>query len=630
MCLNCQAQKDSVTATSHIDEVEVTAMSLSNDLHSIAPHYSLKSADFQRLNISDISSALRRLPGTILRDYGGAGGMKTVSVRGMGAQHTGVSLDGMLLTDVQSGQIDLQQFQLSEITSLSLAIAGSADIFQHARNLAAGSVLSITTSDSAQSYVAVETGSWGYVSPSSSMRFNLGNMRLSLKGSYTTAKNDYPFTVHNGVATHRERRADSQLKQGSVNVASLWDITREVQLKSTVRLFDSDRQLPGLVRLYVNENDETLRDRGILAQTVLNSRIGKSLWLKTGLRWNWSEQAYHNGLPNGFIRSERYIQREYYATTAVLYKPLHNLDLSYAVDFFHNNMTSTVLENTNPHRDTWLHSLSGRYNYGRFVVVANLINSNIGEQHHLSPSVMLSYMPFANHDFMLRLSAKDAFRMPTMTEQYYYHFGSKNLRPEKSRQLNLGITFSSVKPQRPLNMKMTADIYINKVSDKIVAIPFNMFVWRYLNLTKTVGRGADLTAELSYALKTCGQLLLTANYSYQRVGMFEVREPFVDNQIAYMPKHSGSATLAWMNRWCNVSTTLSGASQQWTNNEHNGEPLPAYSEVAVSVFRTFSLPAAAQLNVSLMIQNLFDKEYSLVALYPMPGRNIKINVQYKF
>ena len=130
MCLNCQAQKDSVTATSHIDEVEVTAMSLSNDLHSIAPHYSLKSADFQRLNISDISSALRRLPGTILRDYGGAGGMKTVSVRGMGAQHTGVALDGMLLTDVQSGQIDLQQFQLSEITSLSLAIAGSADIFE--------------------------------------------------------------------------------------------------------------------------------------------------------------------------------------------------------------------------------------------------------------------------------------------------------------------------------------------------------------------------------------------------------------------------------------------------------------------------------------------------------------------
>lgn len=630
MCLNCQAQKDSVITTSHIDEVEITAMSISSDLHSLSPNYSLKSADFQRLNISDITSALRRLPGTTLRDYGGAGGMKTVSVRGMGAQHTGVALDGILLTDLQSGQIDLQQFNLSEITSLSLAIAGSADIFQPALNLARGAVLSITTSDTIPSSVAMSVGSWGYMSPSASMRFNLGKMRLSLKGNYTKAENDYPFTVENGVATHKERRNNSRLKHGNINITSLWNIANEMQLKSTVRLLDSDRELPGLVRLYINENDETLRDRGILAQSVLTSRLATSLWIKTGLRWNWAEQAYHNGLPNGFIRSERYIQREYYATTSVLYKPINNLDLGYSVDYFHNNMLSTALENSNPRRDTWLQSVSGKYSLRKFNVVTSLLNSNIGKEHSLSPTVMLSYMPFARHDLTVRLSAKDAFRMPSMTEQYYYHFGSQNLRPEKSQQLNLGITYASHNSKSRLNAKMTADIYINKVSDKIVAIPFNMFVWRYLNLTKTIGRGADLTTELNYDLCRFGQMTLTANYSYQRVGMFEVREPFVDNQIAYMPNHSGNATLSWINRWCNIATTLSGASEQWTNNEHNGDALPAYREVAVSLFRTFRLSKSTSLDIDLVVQNLFNEEYSLIALYPMPGRNIKLNVKYKF
>ena len=40
---------------------------------------------FQRLGIADFADAIHRLPGVNLKDYGGAGGMKTVSVRGFGA-----------------------------------------------------------------------------------------------------------------------------------------------------------------------------------------------------------------------------------------------------------------------------------------------------------------------------------------------------------------------------------------------------------------------------------------------------------------------------------------------------------------------------------------------------------------
>ena len=80
----------------------------------------------QNLNtagITDIADALNRMPGITIRDYGGAGGMKTVSVRSFGTQHTGVSYDGIMLSDCQSGQIDLSRYSLETSTTYRLSSA---------------------------------------------------------------------------------------------------------------------------------------------------------------------------------------------------------------------------------------------------------------------------------------------------------------------------------------------------------------------------------------------------------------------------------------------------------------------------------------------------------------------------
>ena len=78
-----------------------------------APVRVIGSADYLRLGVTDVADALNRLAGVTLRDYGGAGGMKTVSVRGYGAQHTGVSYDGVMLSKIQSGEIDVSLYDQS-------------------------------------------------------------------------------------------------------------------------------------------------------------------------------------------------------------------------------------------------------------------------------------------------------------------------------------------------------------------------------------------------------------------------------------------------------------------------------------------------------------------------------------
>ena len=73
-----------------------------------------------RLGIFDIEQALRHMSGITVKDYGGAGGLKTVSARGIGAKHTAVVYDGVALTDCQTGAIDLSRYSMDNMQSVAL------------------------------------------------------------------------------------------------------------------------------------------------------------------------------------------------------------------------------------------------------------------------------------------------------------------------------------------------------------------------------------------------------------------------------------------------------------------------------------------------------------------------------
>ena len=85
-----EVRNDTVTDRTHqLREVTVTESRRQHVVTSTAPLHILDSDEMLSLGVTDVADALHRIPGVTLRDYGGAGGLKTVSVRGFGAKHTG-------------------------------------------------------------------------------------------------------------------------------------------------------------------------------------------------------------------------------------------------------------------------------------------------------------------------------------------------------------------------------------------------------------------------------------------------------------------------------------------------------------------------------------------------------------
>src|SRR4051812_41126806 len=66
----------------------------------------LNKNELSQLNSLSVADAVKYFSGVVIKDYGGIGGLKTVSVRSLGANHTGVMYDGIMVSDVQGGQID--------------------------------------------------------------------------------------------------------------------------------------------------------------------------------------------------------------------------------------------------------------------------------------------------------------------------------------------------------------------------------------------------------------------------------------------------------------------------------------------------------------------------------------------
>ena len=683
------AQVDSVIHT--LESVDVVATRHTDAVRASIPVQQIDRNSMVRMGIHSMTDALKHMAGISVRDYGGAGGMKTVSVRGIGARHTAVVYDGIALSDCQTGEIDLSRYSLDHLSSVSLVIGDGDNIFQPARNQTAAATLilepshqllplgegsNVSSSPSFQSdsiyenslaggAASLSLGSFGLINPS--FRLNLPSLQggdgdrllVSAIGEFFHADNDYPFTLQNVTLTTRERRTNSRMNTWHGELNADWLLNANNVLSGKVYFYGSNRQLPGIVHYYTNENHERLCDENAFGQLRLRSVLAERWALQVNAKYNWSHTDYQNRTPGSGIGDAQYWQREVYGSVSLLYASTSWLSLDYALDVQENSLNSTLsLYDAHPHRTQFLQCLAAMGQWQRLTLVARALYhyysthpSHTGKARvwsdegseategkdgcRLAPSLSLSYRLLPGKEFYLRLMGKHIFRLPTFTELYFYHIGAAVLKPERASQLNFGVTGRIVNKVSVMeNCSFTADIYINKVTDKIVAVPFNMFVWRIMNLDRATIIGTDVVSNVSFRVSRHHLLAFNANYSWQRAMNSTARlSLYYHFQLPYIPQHTLTATLSWENPWANMAVTTSVQSCRWTTVEHAaGTRMPGFGVTDLSLWRSFYLLTGnrrgrAPLTLRFTLQNLFDRQYALVAHYPMPGRSWRMQLE---
>lgn len=630
--------------------VEVRAQRLPVRVTADVPIQTINGVRMQELGIVNMADAVRRFAGTTIRDYGGIGGLKTVSVRNMGAAHTAVSYDGAPVSNCQGGQIDIGKFSLDNVSTLSLAVGQPDDMMQPARLYASGAVLSITTLSpdnnlEGRNYSLegqVRGGAWGYVNPMVRWQQRVTQkVTLSLDGDYMRADGNYPFTLVNGNEVTKEKRNNSEIDSwhGEGNIYVNFNENQKLQVKGYY--YQSKRGLPGAVTLYNPLSTETLRDKDVFAQARWQGQFGAK-WKMQAIgkyTYGWTRDKELSSKYEGGVYEDTHRQKEFYGTVTALYTPLMPLQIALAQDVIVNKLWSTTSNCPFPTRYSSITAFSGRWQQRALTINATLTASNIYEQvksgkkpkdvSRLNPTVAISVQPVKSEMLYVRAMFKNTFRMPTFNDLYYDRVGTRTLKPESAYEYNVGITWS----RRGIGvldyLAVTADGYLNDVTNKIVALP-STYTWRMINFGKAQVKGIDVTFATGVTLPAEMNLALTAAYTFQKaINLSDPSSKNYKEQLPYTPVHTGNVAMTLNTRWVNLGYSAVGVGKRY----YLAQNIPAneikgYVEQTISASRELKLKACT-LTLRGEIINLGNVQYEVIKFYPMPGRSWRVTLGIK-
>ncbi|WP_374949720.1 TonB-dependent receptor plug domain-containing protein [Mucilaginibacter sp.] len=649
-CLGSNTLFAQTDTTKKLNEVTIKA-GLIPKVQTLTPAQQITSKDFSRLSAFNVADAVRNFSGINIKDYGGIGGLKTISVRSLGANHTAVLFDGIQLNDAQNGQIDLSKFNLNNVQEISLYNGQPADLLQPARSFASASVLSIKTLKPAltvekpyQFQIGVKGGSFGLLNTNLQWQQRIGNQWAFIaNANYVYANGRYKYKVDGDGSDTMAIRRNGEVKSFQTDAAIYWTKSDSSKFNVHVNYYQSNRGLPGAVIFYNPYSSQRLQNNDLFAEATYEHTWQSSLRLLTNtkvsqLKTRYLDPDFLN--QQGFL-DQHYNQKEAYQSVSIAYHLTPGLEVSYATDASYLKMDADIYNYAYPSRFSLLNVLATNYTKGRLQLQGNLLHTYLQEmvktgtasqsRSVLSPTLMGSFKTTGN--LQLRAFYKSIFRAPTLDELYFYAIVPRTIRPEFVKQYNFGFTWSKNLNNILEYITLTSDAYYNHVTDKILAIPNkNPAIFSFSNLGKVDIKGIDVGLKTQTQTQTQQRNgwygSLSANYTYQEaLDKSDPASSTYKNQIPYTPKHSLALNLGANYKRLGVFyNQVLSSSRYYTGNNTPDYFVPGYTVSDASA--TYQLKSGkAPVGLALELNNIFNNNYSIIRSYPMPGRSYRLSIQ---
>ncbi|MBE5319322.1 TonB-dependent receptor [Pedobacter sp. MR2016-19] len=649
--LNTWAQNDSTKKATQLKEVQIREYRLTEQSKSPTPLQILSGEDLKRINSLSVADAIRYFSGVQLKDYGGIGGLKTVNVRSLGTNHTAVFLDGIQIGNAQNGQVDLGKFSLSNLEEIALYSGQKPELLIPAKGYASASSIYLKTKEPdfegnqrQQVELGLKSGSFGLINPSLIYRNKINeNLIASINTEYIHADGKYKFRYTNGVFDTTAVRNNGDVERFRLQ-AALFGKFRNGKWHAQAYSFLSDRGLPGAI--VANRFDFTQRiwDRDFFIQGSIEKNLSDKFSIIVNGKCAYVYQRYLDPdyvTTTGFL-DNRFKEQEAYLSVSGKYKISSVWEVAYASDYTFQTLDANIYRFPYPSRNTFLNVLSSSLTLEQLTIQANVLSTTVidhvklyssaGNKQVFSPTVMLSWKFLKDRDIRVRAFYKDIFRMPTFNDLYYTFIGNTLLKPEYTKQYDVGITyFKNFKNQQLKFIDIQSDVYFNRVKDKIVAQPgANLYRWIMYNIGLVDIHGLEINAKTAFEPFTNLLVNVGLNYTYQKaVDVTSKQEENYKDQIPYIPENSGSflARLDYQNWHANYGFIYTGFRyNQKANNIYNYME-PWYTHDAAIGYE-FKLKKGS-ININCEVNNLLNQYYDLIPNFPMPGRNYRLTLNYK-
>lgn len=555
---------------------------------------------------TDVGEWLSTQAGLSVRGSAIAGG-QTVSVRGSRSEGVLVLLDGHPMNDPMTGSADLSSVSVASLESATLVRgAGSA---RHGSGALAGVLLLRSRRpQGSTASAAVRISSYGGVGGDLYVSRSGKAGRAAVSVGWDEARNDFEYEnrVLPEAPVETRVNADGSRFSGALSAA-------RGPLRLDVRYDGVERGSPGPMGSAVFDRARWSNRRA----TVTAGLQGRSLGLS--LRTGWLGTSWVPGVAAGDV------QREAIDGGIVVNGSTGGaLDLLFGGRLSYEALDGDDLPAT-VNRAVVGTSVARSFMSGSFRLDPALSLDGAADQWAVSPEIGLSVA--AGSSLTLLARAAQAFRLPTLGDLYFAPAirvrANPNLTPERvllDSELGLRGQWN------PGRYELETDVgaWHRVTDDPIVWLASAAAVWSPRNLDRLVSTGI----EASFRVSTLGsgsvgwQLSGAATLDRSRLGFGANQNP-----MPYRPVTTGFLGLE---RWSSGLTAR--AWLRWTGSRTTSvagtRTLPGF--LLLDVALAHALPVGTlPLEIEARVDNLLDRRYELVELYPEPGRRFSFTLRLR-
>lgn len=587
--------------------------------------------DYKRIKenaAKNVAEASAWLPGVYLQDYGGVGGLKTISSRGLASSYTRVFIDGVEFQNFQTGQVDLGKIPISNVSKITLVNGVSDAELLTASSYNSPNSVYVETDRVTENKIktSLGVGSFGLLNPALTVQRKIGERQsLSVGTEMVRATGGYEYELVNGNDVTKQQRVHAGITRLITNFKYNLSLTDSQFIAVGGYWNYTSQELPGAVILYQPQLGQNLFSNDIFLTSSYKSIVSEKWRLKSVFSFTsqglvYEDTIYHNQA--GFLKNE-YQNTVYYTSLSSHYQLIKSLSLNSAIDVRYGSLGGGVQVS----RIQSFISNEVKYKcrscelavYGLFQGV-NDVNGTLLKMFNYG--VSSSWFPFKKSSFQLHGSYSKNQRIPTFQELYFQRV-FVNLVPEKSEIVyaGFGTIFNSKK--RTFQAATKVDFFINQVKDKIVSLPTqNLFVWSTRNLGQVQIRGVEPTLQLNWSVDSNWSIDGQVSYTYQQVlDVTSSDSRQYRNQIAYTPFEIIKANVVVSNASWSFSWGLMYNGFRYSLGENvEANLLPSWSLHNVSLAKKLKV-GSCDFDLQVSVKNMFDSQYSVIKSFPMPGRN---------
>lgn len=579
-------------------------------------------------NGSRLPDVLNNSPIVFIKSYGSTPALKTISLNGLGAEHTLILIDGVKINSFQNGLIDLSLIPKENIERIEIVNNGMSSIY--GSDAIGGTINIITNNNPPNKIESISIkGDLGYGSFNTSrfgLTLNKHFKNLNLSGFYNkeTSDGNFAYYFHNGNISELKNRDNAAYKLYDAGLNSQFISDTSTILKFYTTYSYQDKQVPG-IETGTPSSKTNQKDRNWNSIFSYEKIFSRQVALKSNLN-------FQNNLMNYEIKP---FIRSYYknivasAAPEILLK-VANTEITTGYNFVYAQLKSNEVEN-NPERiqNSFFISVGSEllknlmtYSSVRFDNFSDL------KKNVLTARLGINLKPFSDYNFNLRANVGNNFRAPTFNDLYWKESGNQNLRPERSLNFEAGL-ISEIKLIIPLEFDFTYT-YIN-ANDKIVWLPQSNQLWKPINIASSVSNNYLFT--LSFIKKFNENFYLRINSGLNLVNSRKTSESFPgdptkDKYLPYLPLQSLKIGLMIEHKIFDFNLYYTHTGKRFSDFE-NEKPMNPFNIIDANISLKLLI---WDLTTTLKFEtnNLTNTDYQTISGYPMPLKNYFLTLSINY